>query len=203
MTAGEAKEKPPTLAERVENVGKLAAPFYLLFVGLLGDRITKDEYLLIIPLTYLVWLGLTLLWNRVKSPKPLTNLNWLRQVSSRRGSWVAVLIVYLAVIGYGSWAWVDRQFLNQPPVVESLRAQITLLSPGEETRLRVWASDPEKGRLRYLWSISDGEVYFESPYSPEAVYQAPTSLGQQEITVTVVDDKGKQASRTITVDIQP
>lgn len=201
MTAGETEKKSPTLTERVENVGKLVAPFYLLFVGLFGDRITKDDYLLIVPLAYLVLHGLALLWNHLISPKSLTKLHWLRKVSSQRGFWFAVLLAYLVVIGWGFWAWVDRQILNQPPVIELLRPQATLLRPGEEIELQVWASDPENRRLRFYWSVSDGEVYSESYYSTEATYRAPTSLGQQEITVTVVDAKGKQASRTISVDV--
>lgn len=212
MTAGSTEKKPSTLGEWVDNIAKIvegsskiASAFYLYFVVTgLGESISKDYYLLIAPLFLLVLLSFALLGIRAISPKPLTEkVRWLRSITGKRPFWIVLLVLYVAFAGCGFWRWYDWQ-KNQPPVIDLLRAQITLLSPGEQTILRVWARDPEKGILKYRWEITDGggTVDSESDTSPQAIYTAPMPTGRKTIIVTVIDDKRKQASEPTFVDVR-
>ena len=202
MTAESAYGAWTRRGEDVSRVVELAAPLYLLFVGFFGHRIPRDDYLLVAPLLFLIWRGLWLLIGRARSPKPLRSIAWLWKLTSTSSFWVVSVVLYMALVGFGSWVWVER-LLDQPPIIEIVRAQNTLLPLGGETILRVSARDPEDSELRCRWAADDGEVPNEAPCAAVVPYHAPMSPGQRQITVTVIDRKGNEATRSVVIDVGP
>lgn len=190
----------------------LSSAVYVFVIGFWGNSIPKELVLMGGVCWYATVPGLRLLIRervirpesglhlppRVPAPRGIKA--WLRRI--HRG-WFLVIILYIVASGVGFWFWSDREFLNDPPIVTILRPQAAQLAPFHQTMIKIWAEDPEGGNLDYEWVANDGEI---QPYAGDttlAIYKAPGTFGQQQITVIVTDNKGKRAERRVIIDVRP
>ncbi|MDD5590686.1 MAG: Ig-like domain-containing protein [Dehalococcoidales bacterium] len=86
---------------------------------------------------------------------------------------------------------------NQPPVINKLKAEKTILLIGKSTVIRCEASDPEGDEITYEWSADGGEF---SGDGEEVNWTAAGGCGDQvTIIVTVEDGYGGEASAEIKI----
>ncbi len=86
---------------------------------------------------------------------------------------------------------------NQPPVINRLKAEKTILLIGTSTVIRCAASDPEDDEITYEWSADGGEF---SGDGEEVTWTASGGCGDQvTITITINDGYGGEASAEIKI----
>jgi hypothetical protein len=88
---------------------------------------------------------------------------------------IAALAIVISIMGCGA----DDQ---SPPIIFSINATPLIVSPGEPSTITVEAGDPNKKKLSYLWTASDGQV---SGKGKTVTWISPKVEGKYEITVTV------------------
>ncbi len=89
---------------------------------------------------------------------------------------------------------------NHPPVIESLVAEHMVVIFGRSTGIECVASDPDGDVLTYFWDADDGEISGEGP---AVIWTAPDACGEYiTVTVTVVDGRGGEASREVTIRVR-
>ena len=86
--------------------------------------------------------------------------------------------------------------VNQPPVIDSLSADKTEVPTSTEVQLVAQASDPDGDTLTYQWSTSGGTFSGEGS---NVTWTAPATSDNYTVTVTVSDDKGDTASKSVTI----
>jgi len=87
---------------------------------------------------------------------------------------------------------------NLPPEISSLTAAQTQVHPSSIIEMRCTASDPNGDEITYTWSATGGDF---SGAGPVLSWVAPEHLGSYDVTVTVRDDEGGVARKTITLDV--
>ena len=86
---------------------------------------------------------------------------------------------------------------NSNPVIESLTAEPPVLSVGESSTLRVVASHPQGKPLTYRWGASTGDIIGSGP---SVRFTASfCCAGPNYVTVTVLDNAGGSATKTVDV----
>ena len=85
---------------------------------------------------------------------------------------------------------------NQLPVIDSLSADKTEVSTSSEAQIVATASDPDGDILTYQWSASGGTI---SGVGSAITWTAPAISDNYTVTVTVSDDKGGTASKSMTI----
>ena len=88
---------------------------------------------------------------------------------------IAALAIVISIMGCGA----DDQ---SPPIIFSINATPLIVSPGEPSTITVEAGDPNKKKLSYLWTASDGQV---SGKGKTVTWISPKAEGKYEIAVTV------------------
>jgi len=83
---------------------------------------------------------------------------------------------------------------NHRPVITSLEAEADWTAPLDSLQVWCTASDADGDELSYEWSTGGGNI---SGTGPEAIWTAPIEVGMYDITVTVSDSHGKQATGSI------
>lgn len=90
--------------------------------------------------------------------------------------------------------------INAAPVIDDLTVTPANLFLGEVATLNAVAHDPDGDPLTYVWSVDRGTVIAGAPGFAE--FQASTDTpGIAMITLTVTDDKGAPATRTVSVSV--
>jgi hypothetical protein len=90
---------------------------------------------------------------------------------------------------------------NQPPLIQKIEAQPSIVRPGGTSTISVVASDPEGDPLMYTWSASGGTLSGTS--GPEdKIWTAPDKLGIYEIKISITDNQQKRNPVTTSVRIQ-
>jgi len=100
------------------------------------------------------------------------------------------LIIILSILGCGA----DDQ---RPPIIFSIKAEPKIVSPGESSTITVEAGDPDKNKISYLWTASDGQV---NGKGKTITWTSPKNEGKYELTVTV-SDGSNSATTSISVRV--
>jgi len=87
---------------------------------------------------------------------------------------------------------------NTEPVIISLTADNTTMSPGGTVSLTCTAEDDDGDILTYSWECTDGSF---TPNGSTATWTAPDSPGTYSISCTVVDGVGASDTKNIAIEI--
>jgi Bacterial Ig domain len=85
---------------------------------------------------------------------------------------------------------------NQLPVIDSLSSDKTEVPTSSEVQIVAQASDPDGDTLTYQWSTTGGIFSGEGS---TIIWTAPAVSDNYTVTVTVSDDKGGTASKSMTI----
>ena len=85
---------------------------------------------------------------------------------------------------------------NTEPVITSLTADNTTVSPGGTVSLICTAEDDDEDSLTYIWECTDGSL---APNGSSATWTAPSSPGTYSISCEVTD--GNDSSTIEIIDI--
>jgi cell wall-associated NlpC family hydrolase len=92
--------------------------------------------------------------------------------------------------------------INQPPVISSMTATLTLMTvrPGETSIISVRASDPENDHLTFSWSASGGMLSATSGPG-DKTWTAPNTPDTYTITISITDNQPGHLPVSRSVDI--
>ena len=85
---------------------------------------------------------------------------------------------------------------NHPPIISSLTANPTSVSPGAVSTITCIASDPDGDALSYIWSATGGTI---SGSGSQIGWTAPASTGTYTITCVVSDGKGGSDTKNVNI----
>ena len=88
---------------------------------------------------------------------------------------------------------------NHEPIIASLQAEAQQTTPSSSLQVTCTASDPDGDQLGYMWSASGGEI---NGAGATVNWTAPPSEGSYDITVTVTDGQGGQATDQVTIIVR-
>jgi len=109
---------------------------------------------------------------------------------------IAAVIALAGVLAYVS------TIVNRPPVIVSWEATPAHVTREATAILRVAATDPDGGRLRYEFGAEKGGVQVDATRPTEARYTPPKDGATSDrVTVTVTDVRGLNATATVVVAI--
>jgi len=109
---------------------------------------------------------------------------------------IAAVIACAGVLAYVSTT------VNRPPVIVSWEATPAHVTREATAVLRVAATDPDGGRLRYDFGAEKGRVQVDAARPTEARYTPPADAATSDrVTVTVTDERGLNATATVVVGI--
>ncbi len=89
--------------------------------------------------------------------------------------------------------------INQSPVIESLIAEPSVVTRGENAIIECVASDPDGDTLVYEWSAARGDI---SGQGATVTWTAPNTCDDYIIKVTVSDTSGSEASQELKVKVK-
>jgi len=104
---------------------------------------------------------------------------------------IVVAVVVIAVLLYTMLA-------NHPPAIAGLEAPERVVPKGESEIMCI-ASDRDGDTLSYNWSASGGNI---SGTGAAVNWTAPDSLGSYNVTVTVIDGGGDEATKQVTIEVR-
>lgn len=87
---------------------------------------------------------------------------------------------------------------NPPPIIHDVIPAATAIKALDMVTVICNASGPDDSALTYIWEASDGSITGEGN---SIVYQAPIVASFTTITVTVRDERGREAQRSIQVQV--
>lgn len=109
---------------------------------------------------------------------------------------LAAVFALAAVLAYVSMT------VNRPPVILVWEARPARLGRDARAILRVQATDPDGGPLRYEYKADRGRITVDAAQPAEAGYLPPVGrVSFDSVTVTVTDDRGLSATATTSVTI--
>jgi len=88
---------------------------------------------------------------------------------------------------------------NHEPIIASLQAEAQQTTPSGSLQVTCTASDPDGDPLGYIWSASGGEI---NGAGATVNWTAPPSEGSYDITVTVTDGQGGQATDQVAITVR-
>ena len=114
------------------------------------------------------------------------------------GNYTIIAVVTDEMGGKSTRSLVIKVAINHPPVIETVVAQYSRLSPTHSTIIECTASDPDGDELSYTWSTGRGGIFAEGRI---AVWVAPDCYGTYNIAVVVKDGRGGEASQTVQITV--
>ena len=91
-------------------------------------------------------------------------------------------------------------FYPDKNIIADLKADKTLLQPGEDTTLHVTVSPGVSGPVRFRWESSNGRIVGDSDtarFIADRLY-----LGSADVTVVAIDAHGNASTLSLTIDIE-
>lgn len=105
----------------------------------------------------------------------------------------------LAVIGFSFlFCSCKKDNSNTDPNITKVSVVPATVNAGGAILIGVTASDTDNDELTYKYDISGGAV---TKYGSLAIWQAPPAAGSHNLTVTVSDGKGGEATKTQSIEI--
>lgn len=89
--------------------------------------------------------------------------------------------------------------VNHSPIIERLTAEHSVVNEGESTYIECVASDPDEDELSYLWAATGGDI---SDEGSTITWTAPDTCESYVVTVTVIDVRGGEASKELSVRVR-
>ena len=105
---------------------------------------------------------------------------------------IGIVVVVVLVIVF------DTILGNHRPVVTSLEAPARVV-PSGSCQIVVNASDRDRDVLSYNWSASGGEINGEGA---TVTWVAPNFVGSYNLTVTVIDGRGGEVMKQVTIEVR-
>ena len=118
----------------------------------------------------------------------------MRLTFSQLGKWIVGLIILVVIVPSVSGCFLR----NQPPITNSLTAELNKINPSHSYTIKCVASDPDDDSLSYEWSASGGSI---SEEGATVAWTAPNEVGIYKIIVVVTDDRGGEATQTVEVKV--
>lgn len=88
--------------------------------------------------------------------------------------------------------------LNNPPVIESLKATPPQVLQGTVSTIECIASDPDGDKLSYQWFANRGNI---SGQGSTVTWTAPLSCADYSVGVKVTDDMGGTTAKELTIKV--
>lgn len=105
---------------------------------------------------------------------------------------IVAAVVLLAIL-------FDTMLVNHRPVITSLTAEPEGVAPLGWCQIVCTASDRDGDALSYNWSASEGNIFGTGA---AVNWTAPNSVGSYNVTVTVTDSRGGNATKQITIPVR-
>ena len=118
---------------------------------------------------------------------------------SRGGARKNSLVIISAIIVAVAVLFLASSCNSQRPVITSLEAEAEWTVPLGSLQVTCNASAPEGDELSYSWSASGGEINGEGAM---VTWTAPDSAGFYDVTVTVIDGRGGEATKQVTITVR-
>jgi Bacterial Ig domain len=123
-----------------------------------------------------------------------------------KGLLVSVMVMLFAAVILGSACAAPApppppppaQAANQIPVISKLTANPPEIVAGRSTTITAIAADPDDDPITYKWSVSEGNV---AGTDSQVTWTAPNNSGSFTIGLTVSDNRGGQATGSVTVTV--
>ena len=119
--------------------------------------------------------------------------------SSRGGARKNGLVIISAVIVVVAGLFLGLSCNSQQPVITSLKAEAEWTVPLGSLQVTCNASAPEGNELSYSWSTNGGEI---NGGGAMVTWTAPDSAGSYDVTVTVIDGRGGEATKQVTITVR-
>jgi len=87
---------------------------------------------------------------------------------------------------------------NEAPVISKVTANPAEVVSGDSTAIAAAAADPDDDPLTYIWSASEGTI---TGTGSQVTWESPNKTGNINIGVTVKDNRGGQATGSVTVSV--
>ena len=107
--------------------------------------------------------------------------------------------VGLAILTLGTVLSSSCILFNNYPVISSLQAEKDSVRASDSSRVECVVSDPDGDELTYLWEASDGSI---SGQGSAITWTAPETRDSYFVTVTVADDRGSEAIRSLSITVR-
>jgi hypothetical protein len=105
---------------------------------------------------------------------------------------IVAAVVVLAIV-------FDTMLANHRPAITSLEAKPEKVFPSGSCQVVCTVSDRDGDELSYNWSASEGKIYGEGA---TVTWIAPHPVGSYNVTVTVTDGRGGEATSQITIQVR-
>jgi len=91
---------------------------------------------------------------------------------------------------------------NEAPVISTITADPSEIVQGTNTSTTITcvAADPDDDPLTYSWSASEGTI---TGTGSQVIWAAPDKSGNFNVALTVADNRGSQATGSVTVSVLP
>ena len=111
--------------------------------------------------------------------------------------WLVIIVIVAAAIVLA--VLLDMTLANHRPAITSLEAEPEKVFPSGSCQVVCTVSDRDGDELSYNWSASEGKIYGEGA---TVTWIAPHPVGSYNVTVTVTDGRGGEATSQITIQVR-
>lgn len=126
-----------------------------------------------------------------------SSVSWT--ASSGSGVYTATVTVSDESGGYATASLLINVRPNQPPTIEGLSAEASLVRFGDRVAIECIASDPDGDEISYQWSANGGTV---SGDGSSITWRASDTTGSYTLTVAVRDVRGGEATSSLVISVR-